>query len=60
MVNANLSPAEREADTNHQYERPIRNGHRCSECPESFNTGSQLRNHFGHKHKVVEVSGSGD
>ena len=45
----------------------MRNGHQCSECDEAFNTGSQLRNHFGHKHKrfslnpfsTQQVSGSG-
>ena len=54
MVNANLSPEERRIDANHQYiER-----HKCSDCGESFRTGHQLRNHFGHKHS--EVSGSGE
>ena len=36
----------------------MRNGHKCSECHVKFNTPSQLRNHFGHKHKFVD-SGSG-
>ena len=41
--------------------------HKCPECTDSFNTGSQLRNHFGHKHKRFslnpfekQVSGSGE
>ena len=38
----------------------MRNGHKCSECDEIFNTQSQLRNHFGHKHKIADISGSGD
>jgi len=25
--------------------------HKCVDCPESFNTGMQLRMHIGHKHK---------
>ena len=69
MVNANLSPHERAIDANHQYSTDrkyqaqystdgIRNRHKCSECAEYFHTKSQLRNHFGHSHKVVEVSGS--
>jgi hypothetical protein len=36
--------------------------HKCSECEEAFRTDSQLRNHFGHKHKFDEakISGSGE
>lgn len=35
--------------------------HKCSECTETFNTGMQLRMHFGHKHKFDgHVSGSGE
>jgi len=29
-------------------------GHKCSECAEYFRTGSQLRMHYGHKHKFGE------
>ena len=39
--------------------RTNRAKHKCSECGEYFRTTSQLRNHFGHKHKF-DVSGSGE
>ena len=29
-------------------------GHKCSECGQYFRTGSQLRMHYGHKHKFGE------
>ena len=46
----------------------MRNGHKCPECEEMFNTRSQVRNHFGHKHKrfdlnpfaTQQISGSGE
>ena len=36
-------------------------GHKCSECGQYFRTGSQLRMHYGHKHRFDDhVSGSGE
>ena len=39
----------------------MQNGHKCTECDQSFNTAMQLRMHFGHKHlNNDQISGSGE